>query len=295
MPDETQEDFPNWLEQEPEEAEQAMVVVHKNERSVYEALRNRFPPDAWAMFPSVRNTTGHARAIRTADAIALGLWPSRGLYLYGFEIKVSRQDMLKELADPKKAEPVARYCDQWWIAIGDKKIVQPDELPDAWGLLVPHGKTMKIAKKAHKLDPEPMDRAFIAAILRRAQEECSEDVLRRRVWGRAVEEAKEMLRNNAEWELREATEERDALRKTVMELKQNIQEITGTRAGISPEQLVAAHRLLHRIRSWNGLRGQLLFSRNSLSRIAEAIPGQLEVLSGLIELADQVKDGKATI
>jgi hypothetical protein len=45
----------------------------------------------------------------------MGLWPSRGLKLMGFEIKAGRGDWLGELRNPRKAESIARFCDQWWV------------------------------------------------------------------------------------------------------------------------------------------------------------------------------------
>lgn len=68
----------------------------------------------WACFAEVRNATG-ANAKRSADAVALNLWPSRGLTVRGFEIKVSKADLRNEIAQPDKAEAIATYCDEWWI------------------------------------------------------------------------------------------------------------------------------------------------------------------------------------
>ncbi len=54
---------------------------------LWKALPRRYPQTEYALFSQVRNATGFASRIRTADAIALSLWPSRGLALYGFEFK----------------------------------------------------------------------------------------------------------------------------------------------------------------------------------------------------------------
>lgn len=99
--------------------------------SVFELLRRRYPAPAWAFLEEVRNQTGYARTIRTADALAMSLYPSRGLHLHGFEVKVSRADWFRELNDPKKAEEIAAYCvgvdtrvltmDLRWSRAGDLK------------------------------------------------------------------------------------------------------------------------------------------------------------------------------
>lgn len=69
------------------------------------ALAHRYPAPGYALLPQVANGTGYA-ASRHCDAIALSLWPSRGIRLHGFEIKVARSDWLRELKDPAKAEAI---------------------------------------------------------------------------------------------------------------------------------------------------------------------------------------------
>ena len=132
-------------------------------------LRNRFCPPAWAFMPQVRNGTGFQSVTRTADAIAMGLWPSRGLYLHGFEIKVYRGDWLNELKQPEKAETIAQFCDYWWI-VAPKDLIKVEEIPPLWGLMIPHGSTTKIIKEAKQFTPKPIDKLFLAAILRRAHD-----------------------------------------------------------------------------------------------------------------------------
>ena len=56
-------------------------------------LRGRHPAHCWAFFENVPNATGYAQR-RTADAVAMALWPSLGLELHGFELKISRGDFL---------------------------------------------------------------------------------------------------------------------------------------------------------------------------------------------------------
>jgi len=80
------------------------------EADVLDALRYRHRPPAWAFLEKVRNGTGYQRDARTADAIAMSVWPSRGLTLHGFEVKVVRGDWLRELRDPEKADEFFKYC-----------------------------------------------------------------------------------------------------------------------------------------------------------------------------------------
>ncbi len=129
-------------------------------------LRARYAAPEFAFLPQVRSRTGYGGPIRTADAMAMSLYPSRGLELHGFEIKVSRGDWLRELKEPDKAEEIVRHCDRWWIAVSDEKIVAPGELPATWGLLVPRRGKMTVKVEAPALTAAPMTRPFLAAILR---------------------------------------------------------------------------------------------------------------------------------
>jgi hypothetical protein len=99
----------------------------------------------------------------------MGLWPSRGLHLHGFEIKVSRGDWLGELRKPQKAEQIAYYCDFWWI-VAPKEIINLDEVPALWGAMVVNGSRLKIIKQAPQMKAGKLDKLFLAAILRRAHE-----------------------------------------------------------------------------------------------------------------------------
>jgi len=135
---------------------------------IVEALARRYPSPAYAFFTEVRNQTGYQKMERTADAIAMSLYPSRGLELHGFEVKASRSDWLKEMRSPDKAEAIQSYCDRWWLVVGSSSIVEASELPESWGLLVPSGAGLRVKVDAPRLDPRPLDRAFVASILREA-------------------------------------------------------------------------------------------------------------------------------
>jgi hypothetical protein len=105
---------------------------------------------------------------RYADVLALSTYPSRGLRLFGCELKSRRSDVVKELQDPDKAETIQRYCDRWYLVVGRKDLVSPDELPDTWGLMVPHRGGLKITKEAPTLDARNWPRDFVASLLRNA-------------------------------------------------------------------------------------------------------------------------------
>ncbi len=138
------------------------AVVTANE--VLTALRVTHAAPEWVFLADVANGTGmHAR--RRADAIAMNLWPSRGLEVKGFEIKVSRGDLKRELAEPEKADAVARYCDTWWIA-APKGLVQAGDLPLSWGLVEVTEKGARTTKAADRQEAAPLTRHFVAALAR---------------------------------------------------------------------------------------------------------------------------------
>lgn len=137
-------------------------------------LRERYPKDAYAFFTEVPDGTG-GNCRRHCDALVMSLWPSRGLTLTGFELKVSRGDWIKELKTPAKAESIAKYCDFWYLVAGDEKIVQPGELPATWGLMAPVGGKLKVKAEATKLEAEAISRKFIAGLFRAAQSQVTPD------------------------------------------------------------------------------------------------------------------------
>ena len=147
--------------------------VALSERAIILALKKRYAPPAWAFLPQVRNGTGYVRpVVRTADAIAMSVWPSRGLEVWGFEVKSSRSDWLRELQDPAKASEIGAYCDRWAVVVGREDIVQPGELPPTWGLMVPRGEDGLVFKVEAPLNAraEPFSRAFMASLFRSALE-----------------------------------------------------------------------------------------------------------------------------
>jgi hypothetical protein len=143
-----------------------MASVHKaTAGEMRGALKRYYAQPECAVVFEVAQSTGH-NANRHLDAVAMELWPSRGLAIHGIEIKVDRGDWRREKADPTKAEEIARFCDDFFIA-APKGVVPIDELPAAWGLLelMPEGR-INPTKPAAKTAAQPIDRAFLAALLR---------------------------------------------------------------------------------------------------------------------------------
>jgi hypothetical protein len=134
---------------------------------LYGMLKVRYPAPSWALIPQVADGTGW-RTFRWADAVAMCCWPSLGLELHGFEIKVDRHDFLREIRNGAKSQAIFAYCDRWWLVVDRGEIVEPGELPPTWGLLAPRGGQLRAVKEAPKLEPKPFSREFLASILRNA-------------------------------------------------------------------------------------------------------------------------------
>lgn len=128
-------------------------------------LEKKYCAPSWGFFTEVKDSVGYGH--RRADGIAIAMWRSLGLEIHGFEVKVSRSDWLNELKDGGKSDVIFKYCDRWWIIVGDASIVREGELPPTWGLQVPHGTGLKVDRKAPKLKPEPLTVQFVAELLRR--------------------------------------------------------------------------------------------------------------------------------
>jgi hypothetical protein len=121
-------------------------------------------------------------AKRTADFLALDLWPSKGLALHGHEVKISRSDWLNELKDPTKSGEFMKHVDYWWLVIADASMVKVGELPQGWGMMTIGGDgKLRVTKQAPRLTPvehergqwgtarivaQPVHRGLVASMLR---------------------------------------------------------------------------------------------------------------------------------
>lgn len=181
----------------------------KTSKEVVDALRKRYgDAAAYAFFTEVGNSTGF-RCNRHADVLVMSLWPSRGLEIMGFEVKVSRTDWVRELENPAKADAIAQYCDRWYLVVGDENIVRDGELPITWGLMVPQKDGTLRCKVEAKPNEflKPLDRSFVASVLRCAQAQIvkagADELLRAKQAGsdEAWKQAEEAAKRSVEYKL----------------------------------------------------------------------------------------------
>jgi hypothetical protein len=125
--------------------------------SILELLRRHYLPDesrpAGIFAPEIQ---APGPTLRKADLIWLGC-TAASCELVGHEIKVSRADLLVELADLTKTDPWQRYCDRWWLVIPDTTLITDLTLPDSWGVLIPPSgrrtRSMTVHRDAPALEP----------------------------------------------------------------------------------------------------------------------------------------------
>lgn len=158
------------------------------------ALRGRFPAKEYALLPQVRNGTGFARDPRTADAIAVSLWPSRGIWAHGFEFKDSRTDWLKELKQPEKADEIGKHCAFWSVVVSESGIVKDAELPPMWGLMLASSSGVKVLRPAPRREAQEPGWLFAASVLRAAVEVVTDET----AITKRVQEAKSKGREEAQ-------------------------------------------------------------------------------------------------
>lgn len=222
-----------------------------SEASVFNLLRkHRYVEESVALLPQVASSTG-AGAGRTADAIAMQLWPSRGLTIEGIEIKVDRRDWLRELEHPEKADVISAYCDKWWVVAPVGVVdLKKDDFPKMWGLLEiqqtkdwviersgvdghgqgtwktveePFFKVTEKVKAPENTEVKPPSRGFIASLLRNLQRHAGQDEEQKRL----VKEAEEQGWKRAEAHFTTKVNRESTEQKRLWEAVREFEKATG--------------------------------------------------------------------
>lgn len=232
-----------------------------------------YPSPEWAVFLEVSNSTGF-QAKRRADAVAMGVWPSRGHALVGFEFKEDRRDWLREKNDPAKADVIAADCDCWYVVAGAEKIVKLDELPAPWGLYVANEdrsrlKCVKPPVPFADRDKSTIRRRFAAAMLRKVSETTVARVELNRIVDERVKEAVARTTDGRE---------RDGLQRRVEELEKILATFR-EHAGVDLEDWRGSENISKAVsavmQGENYLR-DLTHARDRLSAAAKEIDGSIK-------------------
>lgn len=166
-------------------------------RDLFRRLRNRYP-DCVQQRDVLLEEVGDGAGLGNrgwSDAIAMSVWPSKGLVVTGFEVKASRPDWLKELDSPEKNRTWQESCHEWYV-VAPKEIVDPSELETGWGLMCPVGEDgLRIKSRATRREhPKQVTYDLLAAVFRSAANDRKK--YKRHVGDELREEAYEEVRDD---------------------------------------------------------------------------------------------------
>ena len=182
--------------------------------------------------------------------------------------------------------------------MGDPKIVLDDEIPETWGLLVPHrGGTLKVKKEAPPLEPSaPLNRSFLAAILRRADQGMRDPALEERVRHGLRVEYEEKIANavskathGMEFEVSELNRRLAAAE--AFEQKAGIR-LSGYANLDHIAEFIQATESLGYGRFMNDMRGRLKRAHAEIQAIDSQICGSIDALEQLVERQNTKENGK---
>lgn len=179
----------------------------------------------WVLFFELRNGTGFGRRERYLDALAMHTWPSKGFVRIAYELKCSRSDWLRELAQPEKRRWGMEISHEFWFVVARGVVTDIGEVPEGCGLLVATegGDKLIARKQATHRDARPLEETEVAAIARKAMD--------REVFARPA------------WRYAGRTLDEDGLRDVVLAHMDRVQESeVERRAQARAEELVAAWR-----------------------------------------------------
>lgn len=230
-----------------------------NADDIVAALRKHYGQSA-VLVEQVGDTTGY-RTRRHIDVLALGVWPSRGLFVHAIEVKTTRNDLQREIAQPEKAEAIAKYCDRMFIA-APKGVRALDLVPQGWGLLQVSDKGVSVGKEAEPITAAPLDRGFLMAVVRATVTQHAEEA-----------QIQERINNAVRTHI--ATEEKYGLQRIEAQEKQieDLQkQLSGYRRALgtywNTPSLADIGRAIETLNSLSGQHGALNALRTAASKVA---------------------------
>lgn len=228
------------------------------------ALRERFCPPEFAFFEEVGDS-GSSSGVY-ADGVAVNMWASRGYAITGFEVKISRSDWLRELKRPDKSEPILTKCDYWYLVAPDE-VYQADEVPVSWGILSFKNGKLRETRKAPKLEPKPVTRAFLAQMFRRGHAKEERDISAR--IAKALADDRAAIEKRIEEQVKHRTH---SLREDGEKWKHLCKEL-GESEWTSSDQIVAAVKVVlrsHVTSTYGGIEGLLRTMRQTTDSLEKA-------------------------
>ena len=181
-------------------------MTDHNEKSMIQAIMVRWPmtirQPRYVTAVQVNNGAGFGYS-RTLDAIVFDTWPSAGLHLHGLEIKVSKQDLRRELQNTNKFSEWEPHLDQFSI-IAPRGLVDLELLPPKWGLFQPDEKGgLRARRKPLMLHAEKrtkLSRSMAAAFVRALVDRSLSNEAKAAEFTRGFERGKDEGERNMRWE-----------------------------------------------------------------------------------------------
>lgn len=203
---------------------------------------------------------------RRADALFLPAVHGKGII--GYEVKVSRSDVLAELANPHKAESWKKYCIRWWLVVATPELIDGLDIPDDWGVITPptqkNRRQFTKLKPAPELDPHPLGPAITRLSTLWAYQQRDHD-----------------------WEKTRAAGERAGQRRIIDDLKSKL-HAAGIITGPADPNHKAAVELLQALRA---KKRHFYLDQKSIDELADTILEAIEV-SDIRRLAASVFEQK---
>lgn len=246
-------------------------------------IEKKYPSPQYAVFYEVSDSTG--RIGRYADAIAVSLYPSRGIYICGFEFKVTRSDWMRELRTPLKAESIATKCDGWYV-VAPPGVVDVEEIPEAWGFMLFKDGRLRTKKKPNLNSNANPDRNFVAAILRQAalqQAQVEERYIRDRVLAQ-VELNDAKIENKYKFEIIQLQDQLAASKKLIADFE----ESTGINIALGRNQDILNPRAVEAVKfvlntratNWNSGLDEAISSFEYVKSLMDDSLRSIELLKG---------------
>ena len=148
-------------------------MIQTTAQEIHNLLRKKFDDRfRWLHAAEVGDEHGY----RHLDHIVVNCWDSDGHAIDGYEIKISRSDLKRELTDPEKHAVFFPHLDTFSL-VAPHDICRKEELPDKWGFLGvfenAEGKYLKWVRKPNALHDamrDQINRSFAFRLLRKISE-----------------------------------------------------------------------------------------------------------------------------
>ena len=178
---------------------------------IRKALSERYCEPDWYLGFEVGDGCG-SEVTRHADAIAICPYPSRGYEALGFEIKVSKQDLKREIEQPAKAEALAKYCNYWFLVV-PKGLTDDIQIPEPWGIIEYIDGKLRQKKKA-VFSKKAIDIGFCCAFVRSTRRaDTAKDIMREREREKIIRENIDMKIRNDLWDYEKLKERLENIKK----------------------------------------------------------------------------------